>query len=153
MSEFLYSVEREVAHPIAELWRAWTDAAALEAWYFPTALGSVPGLTVSDARPGGSWKVSVDVPMNGFVAYFFGEYSVVDHHKRIEHSLHYTQSREEFDAADLSTQAHQIVLEFEDRGSSSWVKFSQFGELPEGQAEQAQAGMESYLDSLEGFLA
>jgi hypothetical protein len=31
------------------------------------------------------------------------------------------------------------------------VKFSQFGELPEGQAEQAQAGMESYLDSLEQF--
>ncbi len=29
---------------------------------------------------------------------------------------------------------------------------SQFGELPEGQAEQAQAGMESYFDNLELFL-
>ena len=153
MSNFLYSVEREVAHPISQLWLAWTNAASLEQWYFPTALSSVPGLTVSDARPGGSWKVSVDVPMNGFVAYFYGQYSVVETNKRIEHSMHYTQSREEFDAADLSTPAHHIVLEFDDRGERSWVKFSQFGELPEGQAEQAQAGMESYLDSLEAFLA
>jgi hypothetical protein len=33
-----------------------------------------------------------------------------------------------------------------------WVRFSQFGELPEGDAEQAQAGMESYFDSLGIFL-
>jgi len=44
------------------------------------------------------------------------------------------------------------VLDFEDRGVNSWVKFSQFGELPEGQAEQAKAGMESYFDSLSNFL-
>jgi hypothetical protein len=45
------------------------------------------------------------------------------------------------------------VIEFDSRGMYSWVKFSQYGELPEGQAVQAQAGMESYFDSLESFLA
>jgi uncharacterized protein YndB with AHSA1/START domain len=152
MNNFLYSVKREVAHPIAKLWAAWTDAAQLELWYHPTVLSCVPGLTVSDARPGGLWTVAVDVPMNGFVAYFFGEYTVVEPMSRIEHSLHYTQSRDEFDAREMTTESHHIVLEFEARGERSWVKFSQFGELPEGQAEQAQAGMESYLDSLENFL-
>ncbi len=44
-------------------------------------------------------------------------------------------------------------IEFESRDFRSWVKFSQFGELPEGQAVQAQAGMESYFDSLEAYLA
>ncbi|MEN9752107.1 MAG: hypothetical protein RLZZ600_1154 [Actinomycetota bacterium] len=153
MSELLYSVEREVAHPISDLWTAWTDAAALEDWYHPTVLACVPGLTVSEPRVGGLWTVAVDVPMNCFVAYFYGEYLLVEPNSRIEHTLHYTQSLEEFQARDMSTPSHLVVLEFDDRGDCSWVKFSQFGELPEGQAEQAQAGMESYLDSLEGYLA
>jgi hypothetical protein len=66
--------------------------------------------------------------------------------------LHYTQSKEEFENRNFETESHLIVLDFEDRGNSSWVKFSQFGELPEGQAEQAKAGMESYFDSLSNFL-
>ena len=32
------------------------------------------------------------------------------------------------------------------------MKFSQYGELPEDQAVQAQAGMESYFDSLAAYL-
>ena len=48
---------------------------------------------------------------------------------------------------------HRIVIEFDSRGMYSWVKFSQYGELPAGQAAMAQAGMESYFDSLEAFLA
>jgi hypothetical protein len=48
----------------------------------------------------------------------------------------------------MSTPSHLIVIDLEDRGASSWARFSQFGELPEGDAEQAQAGMESYFDSL-----
>jgi len=35
----------------------------------------------------------------------------------------------------------------------SWVKFSQFGEMPDSEAVRAQEGMESYFDSLERFLA
>mgnify|MGYP000034085018 FL=1 len=153
MSNFLYSVEREVSHPIAKLWHAWTDAAALEAWYHPTELLAVPGLTVSDFREGGTWAVSVAVPEHGFVAYFYGQYHSIEPMKHFEHSMHYTQSQEEFEAKDFSTPAHRVVIEFEDRGEASWVRFSQYGELPEGQAEQAQAGMESYLDSLQRFLA
>jgi hypothetical protein len=33
------------------------------------------------------------------------------------------------------------------------VKFSQFGDLPESEAIQAQAGMESYFDSLGDYLS
>jgi hypothetical protein len=52
----------------------------------------------------------------------------------------------------MTTESHLIVIDFDNRGDSSWVRFSQFGELPEGDAEQAQAGMESYFDSLGIFL-
>ena len=150
---FLYSVEREYPVSIGDLWSAWTDPKKLEAWYFPTALKSVPGATESELRLGGLWACGVDVAEFGFVAYFYGKYTKIEHEKLIEHTLHYTQSKEEFQIKDFETESHLIVLDFEDRGESSWVKFSQYGELPEGQAAQAQAGMESYLDSLSNFLA
>ncbi|MEY3926426.1 MAG: hypothetical protein RIS16_377 [Actinomycetota bacterium] len=148
---FLYSVEREYPVSISDLWSAWTDPVKLETWYFPTALKSVRGATKSELTLGGLWACGVDVAEFGFVAYFYGKYTKIEQEKQIEHTLHYTQSKEEFEAKDFETESHLIVLDFEDRGESSWVKFSQYGELPEGQAAQAQAGMESYLDSLSNF--
>lgn len=150
--DFLYSVEREYPYPIEKLWAAWTDAAALEQWYSPTDLSVVPGSVVSDAVVGGWWTVAVDVTVHGFNAYFYGRYTVVDPLIQLEHRLAYTQSAEEFAARDESAPSHRIVIDFEERGHLTWVRFSQFGELPEGQAEQAQAGMESYFNSLEAYL-
>jgi uncharacterized protein YndB with AHSA1/START domain len=150
---FLYSVEREYPVSISDLWSAWTDSEKLEAWYFPTALKSVPGATTSELHIGGLWTCAVDVAQFGFVAYFFGKYTKIENHKVIEHTLHYTQSKEEFDAKNFDSESHLIVLDFENRGNTSWIKFSQYGELPEGQAEQTKAGMESYFDSLSNFLA
>jgi hypothetical protein len=67
--------------------------------------------------------------------------------------LHYTESAEEFTAQDFDTEYHRIVVEFETRDFRSWVKFSQYGDLPETDAIQAQAGIESYFDSLEQYLS
>jgi len=152
MDDFLYSVEREFDLPVEVLWDAWVDASALEQWYHPTDLSCVPGSVTSDSVDGGAWSVAVDVPEYGFVAYFYGTYTAVVPHARIDHTMHYTQSREEFDARDESSVHHLIRVEFDSRGMRSWVKFSQFGALPEGEAAQAQEGMESYFDSLERFL-
>jgi uncharacterized protein YndB with AHSA1/START domain len=149
---FLYSVEREYPVSIERLWKAWTDAAELEDWYFPTDLNSTKGATRSDLEVGGLWTCGVEVPEHGFTAYFFGKYITIVTHQLLEHTLHYTTSAEEFAERDFSTESHLIRIEFEDRGASSWSKFSQFGELPDGQAEQAQAGMNSYLESLAHYL-
>jgi len=35
----------------------------------------------------------------------------------------------------------------------TWVRFAQYGEMPADQATMAQAGMESYFDSLGAYLA
>ena len=150
---FLYSVEREYPVSLERLWKAWTDATELESWYFPTDLGSTKGATVSELIIGGLWTCGVEVPEQGFTAYFFGKYTRIEKNELLEHTLHYTTSPEEFVAKDFATESHLIRIEFEDRGSSSWSKFSQFGELPEGQAEMAQAGMTSYFESLAQFLA
>lgn len=149
----LYSVEREFSSPVETVWDAWTDASQLEAWYFPVGLSSIPGSTVSNAVEGGYWAVSVDVPEHGYAAYFFGVYTEVLKHQRLAHTMLYTQSADEFAARDLSGPHHDVIVDFAARGDRTWVRFAQFGELPEGQAEQAQAGMESYFDSLQSFLA
>ena len=153
MSDFLYSVEREFEIPVEILWAAWTDPVALEAWYHPTDLSVVPGSVTSDAVEGGAWSVAVDVPSHGFVAYFYGRYTGVSENHALEHTMAYTQSAEEFAARDDSAPHHRILVEFEERGFRSWVRFSQFGDLPEAEALQAQAGMESYFDSLEAYLS
>ena len=150
--QFLYSVEREYPVSIERLWKAWTDASELESWYHPTDLSSTKGATVSNLSIGGLWSCGVEVPEHGFTAYFFGKYTKIEKNKLLEHTLHYTTSLEEFAAKDFATESHLIRIEFEDRGSSSWSKFSQFGELPEGQAAMAQEGMTSYFESLADFL-
>lgn len=153
MSErLLYSVEREYAHPVARLWSAWTNAAELEQWYSPTVLSVVPGSAVSDTSVGGRWAIAVDVPMNDMVAYFWGRYSAVQPNVQLVHSLSYSQDEVEFIARDDNAPAHRIVIDFEDRGERSWMRFTQFGEMPDEQAEASRQGMESYLDSLEGYL-
>ena len=121
MRNFLYSVEREYSVPVATLWDAWTDASKLEAWYHPTDLQNVAGLTESDAVEGGVWAVAVDVPEYGFVAYFFGKYSDLRYCQSLEHTMHYTQSLEEFEARDFESESHCILVGFEDRGDKAWV--------------------------------
>ena len=152
MDNFLYSVEREFDIPVEVLWDAWTDPVALEAWYHPAELACVPGSVVSEPIDGGPWADGVDVPDYGFVAYFYGRYTAVVPHARIDHTMHYTQSEQEFAARDESTDHHLVRIEFDSRGMRSWVKFSQFGDMPESEALRAQEGMESYFDSLGRFL-
>lgn len=150
---FLYSVEREFSANVDHVWHAWVDAPSLEEWYHPTDLHNVPGSVVSDLEVGGLWTVAVDVPAHNFVAYFYGRYTAIDLNEKLVHTMYYVESREEFEARDESRPFHEVIVDFESRGEKTWVKFSQFGELPEGHAAQAQAGMESYFDSLGNFLA
>lgn len=153
MESLAYSVEREYPVSIKVLWDAWADPKALQVWYSPTDLKVVPGSVVSEVYPGGLWTVGVDVSQYGFNAYFFGTYTEVIEHKKLVHTLNYTQSMEEFKEKVETDDHHVIVLEFEDRASGSWIRFSQFGTLPDGEAERAKAGMESYLDNLGKYLA
>lgn len=150
--DFLYSVEREYPVLVQRLWRAWTDASELQNWYSPVYLSVIPGSVTSDSVPGGQWALGVDVSENGFNAYFWGRYTEVAEFEKLCHSLSYSQDPLEFQLRDPSADFHNIVIEFESRGQSSWVKFSQFGEMEPDQAEASREGMESYLDNLEQYL-
>lgn len=148
----LYAITREFDCTPDRMWLAWTTASELEQWYHPTVLSVVPGSVTSEPVVGGRWAVAVDVPMNDIVAYFWGRYLVVDLHKRIEHTLSYSQDITEFDARDDEAPAHRMVIEFDAVDSGTRVRFSQFGEMSNEQVDATRMGMESYFDSLDEHL-
>ena len=148
----LYSVERQFNVSVDKLWHAWTDASALEVWHHPVGMSCVPGSTHSELEIDGLWAYAVQVPGRESISYFFGKYTLIQENLRFEHSMHYTESKDEFENKDFNTPAHQISVEFESRGDKSWSKFSQYGEAPEGQVALMAQGIESYFDSLEAFL-
>ena len=151
--EFLYSVDREVAVSIDTLWHAFTDTDALQAWYHPTMLNALAGATLSEPRVDGKWQCAIEVPMDGSVHCFYGRYTAVEPKKYLEHTMHYTVNLDDFKARDESTPFHIVKIEFEDRGHKSFVRWAQYGEMPEAQIEMTRQGMSNYLDSLELFLA
>ena len=148
----LYSVEREFNVPVDKLWHAWTDPSALTAWHHPVGMSCVPEATQSEMKIGGLWSYAVQVPGRDSISYFYGKYSLIRENRRFEHSMHYTESKDEFEEKDFNTPAHQISVEFEARGGKSWSRFSQYGEAPEAQVALMIQGIESYFDSLEEFL-
>ena len=149
---FLYSVEREYTQPMSRIWEAWTDAQQLEDWYHPTVLKNVVGSSVSEPVVGGNWAIAVDVPEHNMQSCFWGQYTAVEEGKLIEHTMFYTQDPAEFAAKDLSGEFAKIVVDFEERPTGSWVRFTQYGELPEEHIPLAKAGMESYFQSLADYL-
>ena len=148
----LYFVEREFPVDVDRMWRAWTTASELEQWYHPTVLSVVPGSATSEAHVGGRWAIAVDVPMNELVAYFWGRYTDVVEHRRLAHTMSYSQDEREFVARDDDAPAHRVVIDFTPTDLGTVVRFTQFGEMPDEQIEATRMGMTSYFDSLEAFL-
>lgn len=153
MREKLYSVERTYPVSIEALWNAWVDPKALEVWYSPVQLEVAKDTVENEAVVGGVWTVGVDVPEYNFVAYFFGVYTKVVELELLEHTMNYTQSLEDFKKRVASPEEHIVQLDFKEVDGGSWVSFTQFGELPEGQVDATKAGMESYFDNLGKFLS
>jgi uncharacterized protein YndB with AHSA1/START domain len=148
----LYFVERNFQFPVERLWQAWTSSEQLEKWYCPVFLKVIPGSATSDASVGGTWAIAVDVSENGFNAYFWGKYSLVETNLKLVHDLNYSQDELEFALREPKDDAHRIEVDFKPNAGSTTVRFSQFGEMDPEQADASKEGMESYFDNLEVFL-
>jgi uncharacterized protein YndB with AHSA1/START domain len=148
----LYFVERTFKFPVERLWNAWTQSAELEKWYCPVFLKVIPGSATSEAVVGGRWAIAVDVSENGFNAYFWGTYSEVNLHQKLVHDLNYSQDELEFALREPGAEAHRIEIDFTKTDGGTVVRFSQFGEMEQEQAEASSEGMESYFDNLNSYL-
>ena len=148
----LYFVERTFPFPVERLWSAWTQSAELEKWYCPIFLKVIPGSATSEPVVGGRWAIAVDVSENGFNAYFWGTYSEVNLHQKLVHDLNYSQDELEFALREPAAEAHRIEIDFSNTDAGTVVRFSQFGEMEQEQAEASREGMESYFDNLNSYL-
>ena len=148
----LYFLERTFKFPVERLWSAWTKSAELEKWYCPVFLKVIPGSATSEAEVGGTWAIAVDVSDNGFNAYFWGTYSAVELHQKLVHDLNYSQDELEFALREPGAEAHRIEIDFTKIEAGTLVRFSQFGEMEQEQAEASREGMESYFDNLNNYL-
>jgi uncharacterized protein YndB with AHSA1/START domain len=148
----LYFVERTFPFPVERLWSAWTQSAELEKWYCPIFLKVIPGSATSEAEVGGRWAIAVDVSENGFNAYFWGTYSEVNLHQKLVHDLNYSQDELEFALREPAAEAHRIEVDFSNTDAGTVVRFSQFGQMEQEQAEASREGMESYFDNLNSYL-
>jgi uncharacterized protein YndB with AHSA1/START domain len=113
----------------------------------------IPGSATSEAEVGGTWAIAVDVSDNGFNAYFWGTYSVVELYQKLVHDLNYSQDELEFALREPGAEAHRIEIDFTKIEAGTLVRFSQFGEMDKEQADASKEGMESYFDNLESFLS
>ena len=147
-----YSVERVYAYPLEKLWQAWTQAAALQSWYHGVDHRCVPNSVTEDAAVGAIWSVGIDVPQYNIQVFFYGTYTTVTPQTQLVHTMHYTEMAEEFAIKDMSTPAHRVVIDFEQRLDGTWVRFAQYGDMPADQVPLATAGMQSYFDSLQNYL-
>ena len=147
-----YSVERVYAYPLEKLWQAWTQAAALQSWYHGVEHRCVPDSVTADAAVGAIWSVGIDVPQYNIQVFFYGTYLTVTPQTQLVHTMHYTEMAEDFAIKDMSTPAHRVVIDFEQRPGLTWVRFAQYGDMPAEQIPLATAGMQSYFDSLQNYL-
>ena len=55
-----FTINQTIQAPPATVFKAWTDPAKISAWFVPVDGWTAPIETISvDARPGGSWRVSM----------------------------------------------------------------------------------------------
>lgn len=148
-----YTVERTYPVPMAKLWHACTNGVALESWYHGIEHRCVVGSVTGDAVAGQIWSVGIDVPQHNVQVYFYGTYEKVVPQQQIVHTMHYTVSADEFAIKDMTTPAHKVIMDFEERPEGSFVRFAQYGYLPPEQIPATKAGMGSYFDSLGNYLA
>lgn len=62
----MFSIERNFAVPIEDVWGAWTTASKLEQWYSPGPVNWQ--IDALDVRPGGRFKMRMETPNGEHVA-------------------------------------------------------------------------------------
>jgi uncharacterized protein YndB with AHSA1/START domain len=68
------------------------------------------------------------------------------------HDLNYSQDELEFALREPRDDAHRIEIDFTPVKGGTVVRFSQFGEMEQEQADASKEGMESYFENLEVYL-
>ncbi len=146
-----YTVTRLINSPIENVYEAWTNPDQLATWYGPVGLTCPRESVTLDVKVGGNWSATVVDPTGG-QHQFKGEFREVIPLEKLIYTLDYSNPAMP-NMPKYPDGLHEVVtLTFENKNGSTQLTFHQDGFLPEKQVPLAQAGMESYFDSLVNFL-
>ena len=113
-----FTLTRTIAAPPARVFEAWTDPAQISQWFVPVDGWSAPLDRISvDARPGGSWRVTmVDDSGEGYPAVF--------HYREVAapERLVFTTGAPDQDPNDPAIHVASVTLEARDGGTEMTYK-------------------------------
>lgn len=133
---YIFAVSREA------VFRAWTDAQALEQWFRPA--GHRPTAVEIDLRIGGTLHIDMETE-EGDTYYFSGEFQVVQPPEKLV--LSWFCSLHDVDAST------RITLEFHDRGTSTEVVLTHEGFADEDTMTGFVNGWTPALEAFKRFIA
>lgn len=149
-------VERTVTASAHQVWDAFTRPAAMAAWMW-AGLGESPR-AVSDARPGGRYRVAMDQPAgkDGWASSeraFEGVYAVVEPPDLLVYTLHW-DAPVGYNQAGAAVPSEVVVVEIEGSPDSTFVRMRHMGIPDDATSLMAhERGIEAMLDGLERFLS
>jgi uncharacterized protein YndB with AHSA1/START domain len=147
-----YEVVRTFRSSVRAVWGAWTDHGQLAAWYHPVGMSVLPGSVTSDPVLGGRFSATVVVPADGSEHRFTGNYAVVEPTSQLAYTLFYEGPMGVATDMPGSRGCEIVTLTFRETPGGTELRYRQDGFLPAEQRPMAQAGMESYFDSLAAHL-
>jgi uncharacterized protein YndB with AHSA1/START domain len=139
-----FTVHQTIAAPPARVFRAWTDPEQISRWFIPVDGWTAPVDLISvDARPGGSWRVSmVDAKGETYPAVFY--YREVDEPNR----LVFTTGVPDQDPNDPAIATATVTLE--DRNGANELTYQGVTTDPDG---SEAAGWQAMFERLASQLA
>ena len=143
--------ERELRAPAAEVWRSWTRAEDLEAWWGP--VGWTTTVHALDVRPGGLWHFGMGPAGEARDVWIRSIYTEIIPGT----ALSYVEGFSDEDATDLDPEPNNVTVEFIelDAGVTRLVMHVRFASAERLEAMIARGllgGWESAYDRLDAHL-
>ena len=132
--------------PVAALYTAWTDEAALKQWWQP--MDNTLQSTTADIRPGGEVRYVFTAEGDQPSIEISGTYSVAEPQKKLEYSWNWKLPNEDA----VGDADFQLSVSFEEAGSGSRLSVVQTGFTDEASVQPHKEGWDKGLESLKAFL-
>jgi len=142
-------VRRFVPAPPQQVFRAWTDPAALKRWWGPAGVQCVAAEI--DLQPGGRYRIANALP-SGDILWIHGVFERVDPPTLLVYSWHTGEADQSF-AEDTHMPAEQVSVRFTPSGDGTDLTIEHKRIPSETMRDDHQSGWAGCLDGLIDFLA
>lgn len=136
-------LERTLPAPRDAVWRALTDATALQAWWGPS--GFTAPTVEFEPKPGGTYRIAMQPP-GGELFHLSGTFREVEPPARLAYTF-------VWDPPDPDDRETLATLDLEDRGDETGVRLTQGGFATEERRALHEAGWSESFDRLREYLA